>query len=247
MKHKNKQDTARNSKVNGAPGTELQKKLGKPQTVFTDEQISQIEALAAFLSIDDIAYYLDVSPRTFYDIKNRDSRVEDAYRRGVAKARNLVASQLMGFIRDPENTPAKLTAIIFYLKTRAGWSTDVGKNDGDTRAIKLSDKMGKKSPNEIIDNALDFLGQGVITIGEAQQIANLAAIKLSILKTWGEDERDENGMTGDVVKDREKIMEQADKLNRVIDYVEMHKDTPEAKAIMNCLINGKKIDIDFVF
>ena len=112
--------------------------------VLNDLKISQVEALAAYLSIEDIALYLGISPASFYNIKNRQPEVLRAYQRGVAKARSLVASKLMGFIEDRENTPIKLTAIMFYLRTQAGWS--------DKQEMNLTTKdITPKDPPSIIN------------------------------------------------------------------------------------------------
>ena len=90
--------------------------------VLTNEQIVQVEALAACLTIEDITNYLGIAQSTFYEIRNRQPEVLEAYNKGVAKARSFVASKLMGYINEKANTPSKLTAIMFYLRTQAGWS-----------------------------------------------------------------------------------------------------------------------------
>lgn len=149
---------------------------GRPKTVLTDEQIVQVEALAAYLSISDIAYFLDISPRNFLDIKNRDPRVEEAYKKGKAKAISFVASKLMNIIREEENTPTKLSAIIFYLKTQAAWTTEPKQDD----RIKLK-FPDDKTPTGILDTALTAFENGDITLNQAGAIADLAIAKLNIL------------------------------------------------------------------
>lgn len=149
---------------------------GRPKTVLTDEQIAQVEALAAYLSINDIAYFFDISERSFLDIKNRDPRVEEAYKRGKAKAISFVASKLMNIIREEENTPTKLSAIIFYLKTQAGWTTEPKQDD----RIKLK-FPDDKTPTGILETALTALEDGKITLKQAGVIADLAVAKLNIL------------------------------------------------------------------
>ena len=96
--------------------------MSKKSIILNDAQIAQVEALASYLTIEDIANYLGIGETTFYEIKNRQPSVSEAYKRGVAKARAFVGSRLMGYIKEQENTPIKLNAIIFYLKTQAGWS-----------------------------------------------------------------------------------------------------------------------------
>lgn len=149
---------------------------GRPKTVLTDEQIAQVEALAAYLSINDIAYFFDISERSFLDIKNRDPRVEEAYKKGKAKAISFVASKLMNIIREEENTPTKLSAIIFYLKTQAGWTTEPKQDD----RIKLK-FPDDKTPTGILETALTALENGKITLKQAGVIADLAVAKLNIL------------------------------------------------------------------
>lgn len=177
---------------------------------FTDEQVAQVEALSAYLSIHDIAYFFNVSERSFFDIKNRDPRVEEAYKKGKAKAISFVASKLMNIIREEENTPTKLSAIIFYLKTQAGWSTEA-KNDNKPK-LKFPDS---KSPSDILNTALTALEQGKITITEAQNVANLAIAKLNVSKL--------NENSEEVVKERESMEELMDKaytIRKVLEHQE---------------------------
>jgi hypothetical protein len=177
---------------------------------FTDEQVAQVEALSAYLSIHDIAYFFNVSERSFFDIKNRDPRVEEAYKKGKAKAISFVASKLMNIIREEENTPTKLSAIIFYLKTQAGWSTEA-KNDNKPK-LKFSES---KSPSDILNTALTSLEQGEITITEAQNLANLAIAKLNVSKL------NDNGE--EAVKERESMEELIDKaytIRKVLEHQE---------------------------
>lgn len=184
--------------------------MGRPKTVFTDEQIAQVEALAAYLSISDIAYFLDISPRNFLDIKNRDPRVEEAYKKGKAKAISFVASKLMHIIREEENTPTKLSAIIFYLKTQAGWSTE-HKNDNKIK-LKFPDN---KTPTGILDTALISLEQGEITLTEAQNLANLAMAKLNVTKS--------NGPNEEIIIEREsqeQLMTKIQNLRESIEFAE---------------------------
>lgn len=183
---------------------------GRPKTVLTDEQIAQVEALAAYLSISDIAYFLDISPRNFLDIKNRDPRVEEAYKKGKAKAISFVASKLMNIIREEENTATKLSAIIFYLKTQAGWSTEA-KNDNKPK-LKFPDN---KTPVGILDTALISLEQGEITLTEAQNIANLAMAKLNVTKS--------NGTNEEIIIEREsqeQLMTKIQNLRESIEFAE---------------------------
>jgi len=144
---------------------------GRPKTVFTDKQIAQIEALAACLPIEGIANYFGISRRTFFDIKDTDPRVEIAYKKGKAKEIKEVASKLRALIDQGDTT-----AIIFYLKTQAGWSTEP-KNDNKIK-LKFPES---KTPSDILNTALTALENGEITLNEAQKIADLAVAKLNVI------------------------------------------------------------------
>jgi hypothetical protein len=191
----------------------VKNKGGRPKDSvkkFTDEQVAQVEALSAYLSIHDIAYFFNVSERSFFDIKNRDPRVEEAYKKGKAKAISFVASKLINIIREEENTPTKLSAIIFYLKTQAGWSTEA-KNDNKPK-LKFSES---KTPSDILNTALTSLEQGEITFPEAQNLANLAIAKLNVSKL------NDNGE--EAVKERESMEELMDKvytIRKVLEHQE---------------------------
>lgn len=141
-----------------------------------EAQIAQVEALAAYLSIDKIADYFGFSERAFYDIRKRQPEVLAAYNRGVAKACSYVGSMLMGFIREKENTASKLQAITFYLKTKAGWGSE-NKNDNEPVCLTFS---GEQTPAEIFNIGFKALQEGKIDFAQMQQIGNLAITKMNI-------------------------------------------------------------------
>lgn len=141
-----------------------------------EAQIAQVEALAAYLSIDKIADYFGFSERAFYDIRKRQPEVLAAYNRGVAKACSYVGSMLMGFIREKENTASKLQAITFYLKTKAGWGSE-NKNANEPVCLTFS---GQQTPAEILNIGFKALQEGKIDFAQMQQIGNLAITKMNI-------------------------------------------------------------------
>lgn len=148
----------------------IKNKGGRPETVLTDEQIAEIEILAKDLTIEQIADYFGIGSSTFYRIKQKDPRVSMAYKKGRTIGIKHVASKLMVLIDQGD-----ITAIIFYLKTQAGWSTD-HKNDNKIK-LKFPDN---KTPSDILDTALSVLENGEITLNDAQRIADLAMVKLNI-------------------------------------------------------------------
>ena len=91
-------------------------KGGRPPTVLDEEQIAQVEALGAVLSIEQIADYFGIAKTTFYAIMERQPDVSLRYKRGKAKAIGSVSQGLLKKAREGDNAAA-----IFYLKTQAGW------------------------------------------------------------------------------------------------------------------------------
>jgi len=134
-----------------------------------EAQIAQVEALSAYLSIEQIANYFGFSEDTFYELKKRDPRILRAYKKGKAKAIGIVASKLMKLIDQGD-----VTAAIFYLKTQGGWSTD----SKGTNIIKIS--FGNRTATEIINSTLTALEEGKISVPEVQQLTGLAIAKMNI-------------------------------------------------------------------
>ena len=90
--------------------------MARPRKELDEEQIAQVEALAAVLSIEQIADYFGMSKVTFYEIMERQPEVSERYKKGKAKAIGAVSQGLLKQARE-----GNLTATIFYLKTQAGW------------------------------------------------------------------------------------------------------------------------------
>jgi len=100
-------------------------KGGRPKTVLTDEQKSQVEKLAAVLTMEQLADFLGIGRTTFYEITKRDAEVSELYKKGRAKAIGGVAKNLVQKAMSGDNA-----AMMFYLKTQAGWK--------ETQAIEHS-------------------------------------------------------------------------------------------------------------
>jgi transposase len=92
-------------------------KVGRPRKELTDEQIAQVETLAACLTQDQIADYFGISRRTFQDMIQRDDRISAHYKRGKAKAIEDIAGSLLMKARNGDTASA-----IFFLKTQAKWA-----------------------------------------------------------------------------------------------------------------------------
>lgn len=91
-------------------------KGGRPRIELDDEQIGQIEKLAAVLTMEQIADFLGFSERTLRRRFGDDPKVLAAYKRGKQRAIAGVATNLI-----QQAQSGNTTAAIFYLKTQAGW------------------------------------------------------------------------------------------------------------------------------
>lgn len=87
----------------------------KPKTL-TEDQRAQVEALAAYLTQEQIADYFGMARNTFAAICEREPDVLERYKRGKAKAIGAVAQGLIQQARAGDKVAA-----MFYLKTQAGW------------------------------------------------------------------------------------------------------------------------------
>lgn len=96
--------------------SETKNKGGRPAKVLTDEQVVQVEALAAFLTLEQVADYFGIGRTTFHSIMKRQPEVSERYKKGRMKAVVSVGKSLIDQARE-----GNTTAIIFYLKTQGGW------------------------------------------------------------------------------------------------------------------------------
>lgn len=111
--------------------------MGRKPIEFDDKQIAQVEALASVLSVEQIADYFGIGKRTFYALMERQPEILERYKKGKAKA---IGSVAQGLLQQAQS--GNLTAIIFYLKTQAGWKEtqqvdNVLINGTDNQTIKI--------------------------------------------------------------------------------------------------------------
>jgi hypothetical protein len=90
--------------------------MGRCGLTLSEAQRAEVETLAAVLSSEQIADYLGIARRTFYDIMARDADVAARYKRGRARAVGSIAQSLITKARG-----GNVTAMIFFLKTQGGW------------------------------------------------------------------------------------------------------------------------------
>ena len=90
--------------------------MGRSSISLTQEQVAEVETLAAVQTSEQIADYLGIGRRTFYDLMARDETIAARYKRGRAKAIGAIAQSLITKARS-----GNIAAMIFFLKTQAGW------------------------------------------------------------------------------------------------------------------------------
>lgn len=111
-------------------------KMARPQKKLDDKQIAQVEALASVLTIEQIADYFGITRNTFNAICERQPEVFAHYKKGKTKAIANVAQNLIKQAQD-----GNTTAIIFFLKTQAGWK--------ETQVIDNQSSDGSMTPTNI--------------------------------------------------------------------------------------------------
>lgn len=110
--------------------------MGRKAKTLDDDQRPQVEALAAYLSQDQIADFFGITRPTFAAMMERDADISLRYKKGRAKAIGAVAQGLLQKARGHTDAagnwhPPDTTSAIFYLKTQAGWrETNVHEHGG---------------------------------------------------------------------------------------------------------------------
>lgn len=117
--------------------------MGRKAKELTEEQKAQVEALAAYLTQDQIADYFGITRPTFFAMMEREPDIALRYKRGKAKAIGAVAQGLIQQARAGDKVAA-----MFYLKTQAGWrETDRLEHTGaDGAPIDLNIKVNFVKP-----------------------------------------------------------------------------------------------------
>ena len=109
-------------------GTVQKNKGGRPKITLDAEQIAQVEALGAVLSVEQISNYFGFDKTTFYRLCERQPEVMQRYKKGKAKAIYDIGTSLLSQARK-----GNTAAMMFYLKTQAGWR-ETEKDGGNEEA-----------------------------------------------------------------------------------------------------------------
>ena len=113
--------------------------MARPQKKLDDKQIAQVEALAAYLTLEQISDYFGITRPTFDAICERQPEVFLHYKKGKSKAVASIASNLIKQAQD-----GNTTAAIFYLKTQAGWK--------ETQVVDNTSSDGSMTPHAPVFN-----------------------------------------------------------------------------------------------
>ena len=117
---------------------------------MSDAQKPEVESLAAVLTTEQIADFVGIGRRTFYDLMARDEEIAARYKKGKARAIGAVAQTLISKARAGDTT-----SMIFYLKTQAGWR--------ETAGLALSVAQGQEQDSDaafqVFVNHLDEMAE----------------------------------------------------------------------------------------
>lgn len=89
---------------------------GRPPVILTDDQVIELQALAAVLTKAQVADYFGICENTLREIEKRQPEVSEAYKKGRVKQVASMGSNLIQMAKG-----GNVTANIFYLKTQGGW------------------------------------------------------------------------------------------------------------------------------
>lgn len=123
--------------------------MARPQKKLDDKQIAQVEALASVLTIEQIADYFGIARNTFNAICERQPEVFAHYKKGKTKAIANVAQNLIKQAQD-----GNTTAIIFFLKTQAGWK--------ETQQVDNISSDGSMTPTQLTANEFEEIAKNLV-------------------------------------------------------------------------------------
>ena len=125
-------------------------KGGRPPIVLTEEQKKKVRDLASICTTQQIADYLGISRKVFFDILERDEEVSTLYKKGRAEGHNFVAGKLMERVQKDDTA-----AMIFYLKTQSRWKEPKDDDEIKDKELKITveikehENLDKLTPEQI--------------------------------------------------------------------------------------------------
>lgn len=143
------------------------RKVGRPRFEITPEVCEKVENLSAQgLTVEQISLVLGINKSTMFDKQNEYSDFSDALKRGRGKGIANVTNALY----EKATVDRDNTAIIFYLKNRAGWvdKQEIQSTVEQRHIIDLT-----RIPDdqlESIENAFSRLDTGASEGGEVSEI-----------------------------------------------------------------------------
>jgi len=113
--------------------------MARPKKEITEEIIKKAESLSAQgLTMNQIANVLGMGEATLYEKQNEYPEFSEAIKRGRDKGVATITNALFQKAKDGDNT-----AMIFYLKNRAGWKDKLEtEHTGD--GLKVDVKIGDR-------------------------------------------------------------------------------------------------------
>jgi len=117
--------------------------MGRKAIELSEEQKAQVEALAAYLTQEQIADYFGITRPTFHAVMERDPDISLRYKRGKAKAIGAIAQGLIQQARAGDKVAA-----MFYLKTQAGWRETTHVDHSNTDGTLKPSVVEIVAPNE---------------------------------------------------------------------------------------------------
>jgi len=123
--------------------------MGRKKKILTPEQITELEKLAGYgLNQELIADFFNISDRTLRNCMKEDPIIYAAYKKGKAAAISHAAEKLQQAIDN-----GNLTAIIFFLKTKAGFKEtevhEVTGSEGDPLSFERQCDFSQVSDENI--------------------------------------------------------------------------------------------------
>lgn len=101
--------------------------IGRPPFVVTDEVLEKITEMASRGCPQyAMAREFGIADNTFTKYKNADPRIADAILAGKQRTVSYAENKLISIMHDDsaENKQMMFKALLFFLKTKGGWSTN---------------------------------------------------------------------------------------------------------------------------